>query len=740
MRSSKGDVRDGRLAPGRTLALTVVILNVVLFACAVLSYGRYTAVYQERLREENLGNIANLNQSSALNATALVESRSDKLEDIVRFVALNDLTHDEALTAIEQLNSNAERSYELIGSDYTGFLALRGDDGEFIPVSYATSSYDELHRSFDDAEDEAYANICFTPEFTDGHTALKYFAVYRHLRLKNAEGGYDTYTLLLATESHDVLAVFNSQNGFADQSTVLMDSEGNYIVSNSAFKSTNFFKYLYVYNDLTLDERLAIESEFAENSVGELYYKDAAGRDCVFRYEKMTTNDWYCVTAVPLSSFRTPTFSVHYAIYAVGSLLLLMAIDLAWLRHLNRRLRLSVQSEKEASAAKTDFLSRMSHDIRTPLNGIIGLTTLAAEGDVSPETRAYLDNIKVSGEFLSGLVNDILDLSRVESGKVELNPEPYSCGDLCRYTEAVVAPLCREKRQEFIVREPDGLPPLLLDRLRFNQVMFNLLSNAVKYTPEGGRVELSWTRTPLANGRAALDITVRDNGIGMSAEFQKHMFESFTQERALTVSTGSGLGLTIVSSLVKLMNGSLNIKSVQGEGTEVTVHIEAAECAEAAQNDFTHAAVTLSGERVLLCEDNEINIIVAVRTLEKWDIAVDVARNGREGVALFSASEPWTYGAVLMDVMMPEMNGLEATRAIRALDREDARSVSIIAMTANAYDTDVKNCLEAGMDWHMGKPIDTERLMGLLSRAMEARGKVREGSAPQGNAVRETVN
>ncbi len=699
----------------RTFSVTVAVLNVVLLVIAALLYGRYVSMYQQGLREENLGNIANMNKASALNATALVDSWSIKLKDVIGYIEKNELSPDEALLVIEQSNSTADRQFELIGSDYEGFLAARDENGEFIPVSYSSSFYADLQKSLDDSMDSANEDVCFAPEFTDSISAYKCFAIYRHLTLSTKENQDETYALLLCAKSKDVLAVFNNQKDFKGQSAILMDSKGGYIVGSSDFKSDNFFHYLYVYNDLSLDERTAIEIEVAEKEKGELYYKNALGEDCVFRYEKTATNDWYCVTCVPIDSFRNPALKADYAVFAVLALTVLFIMDAIWLQNINRRLRVSAIREKEASEAKTDFLSRMSHDIRTPINGIIGLTTLALNENVSQTVRDYLDNIKVSGQFLTGLVNDILDLSKVESGKVELKPEPYSSRDLYKYAKAVATPLCKEKGLELRMQKADENTPVLLDRLRFNQIMYNLLSNAVKYTPEGGFVELTWKREELSEGQVALDISVRDNGVGMSEEFQKHMFESFTQEKTQTAKTGTGLGLAIVSSLIKLMNGSISVQSKQGVGSTFTVHLEAPVCKEAQTVTKERVSVKLEGLRVLLCEDNAINVLVAQKTLEVWGINVDVATNGRLATKMFSESEPYTYDAVLMDVMMPEMNGLDATRAIREMDRPDAAAVPILAMTANAYESDVKDCIDAGMNAHMSKPIDHDMLYDTLS-------------------------
>ena len=703
-----------------SFSLLILVVNVVLLFVASMLYGRYTAVYQERLREENLGNIANLNQSAASNATALIESWEIELDDLMRYANRHPMTQDEMLAMLEDLNSNDKRQFELIGSDYTGFLARRDETGSFIPLTYRnSSSYADLRTIFDHMSGAADGAVRATPEFTDSFTALKYFALCAPVPILTADGVAENQTLMLASRAGDVLDAFNNKSGFDGMSTVLVDARGIYIVSNVDFKSDNFYQYLYVYNDLSLDQREAVRVEMEANESGELYYCNSYGQDCVYRYSRMPDNGWYCITCVPLASFRVPVFNINYAIYAVMCLIAMLGLDLFWMRTMNRRLRQSMLREKEASDAKTDFLSRMSHDIRTPLNGIIGLTALAQDEPNPPRTAEYLDSIRVSGDFLLGLVNDILDMSRVESGKMELNPEPYSFTEFSMYIHAVFEPLCAEKGLDFRMTYPEGAPAVMVDRLRLNQIFFNLLSNAVKYTPTGGLVEFFWTMDKLSQDRIALDFTVRDNGVGMSDAFQKRMFESFSQEHASAASTGAGLGLAIVRSLVELMGGRIAVSSKLGQGTSFFVHLEL-EMHPEHKEKLRHADLhVLKNKRVLLCEDNQVNALIVRRLLDKWGVTLEVAENGRIGLDMFASSAPGYYHAILMDIRMPEMNGLDATRAIRALERPDAAAVPIIAMTANAYDTDVTNCLEAGMNAHMSKPVQPARLCELLAQYVE---------------------
>ena len=380
-----------------------------------------------------------------------------------------------------------------------------------------------------------------------------------------------------------------------------------------------------------------------------------------------------------------------------------------------------------ASAAKTDFLSRMSHDIRTPLNGILGMTHIAKNQDNPPKTSECLDKIDTSSKFLLGLVNDILDMSKAESGKIELHPEPYYIDDFKSYIDSVIRPLCDGKNQElsFEVQELENVVPVM-DILRMNQIYFNLLSNAVKYTPEGGRISVRVRQTLTDGGRDRLTVSVSDNGIGMSENFQQVLFESFTQENRDDSSEmrGSGLGLAIVKKNIEAMGGTISVESAIGKGTRFTFVIE---CSCVSGKARTAGGRTeadggseerLSGLHVLLCEDHPMNQEIARAILQEAGIIVDVADNGQQGVEHFLNSGIGFYDAVLMDIRMPVMGGYEAAKRIRELKRQDAGTVPIIAMTADAFADDVKKCLDAGMNGHIAKPVDPGVLYSRLAEAV----------------------
>ena len=387
-----------------------------------------------------------------------------------------------------------------------------------------------------------------------------------------------------------------------------------------------------------------------------------------------------------------------------------------------------LQEEKRAAEAaniaKSEFLSRMSHDIRTPLNGIIGMTYLAQEQHNSARTADCLRKIDISSKFLLSLINDVLDMSKAESGKIELHTEPYPLRELVDYIDAIILPLCGERGQTCRF-EPlaiiEGMDPVL-DKLRVNQIVFNLLSNAIKYTPEGGTIVTRIAEKRLSETRMHLHLEVADNGIGMSGEFQKILFEPFTQERRndSPEMRGSGLGLSITKRLVDLMGGEISVESALGQGSTFRVDFDL-DCVPAGGGRRNPGGEPdpagepdLAGKHVLLCEDHPLNQEIAKAMLENEKMLVVPVADGLEGVKSFTASTIGYFDCILMDIHMPVMDGYTATKTIRALNRPDAGTVPILAMTADAFAEDVQKCLDAGMNGHIAKPIDPEQLIRML--------------------------
>jgi len=384
-----------------------------------------------------------------------------------------------------------------------------------------------------------------------------------------------------------------------------------------------------------------------------------------------------------------------------------------------------------ANRAKSSFLSNMSHDIRTPINAIVGFTSLAISNiDRRDLLEDYLKKIKASSAHLLALINDVLDMSRIESGRLKLQEEPYKLSDILRDLCDIVHPDL-ELRQQNMRLNLSGVrdDEVICDKLRLNRVLMNILSNSIKYTGEGGTIELAVSQSPSVRpGYADYTFRVTDNGIGMSKEFLAHIFDPFEREKNTTASgvQGTGLGMAITKNLVEMMKGTIEIKSRQGVGTRVlvTFSFRVAVCDDqalpVAEPGLPEPEPEISPElcsgRILLVEDNDLNQQIGQAILENAGFTVELAENGQVSVDMLKAAEPGYYKLILMDVQMPVMNGYEAARAIRALPDKGKASIPILAMTANAFEEDRQEALRSGMNDHIAKPIDVNRLLIIMSR------------------------
>ena len=384
-----------------------------------------------------------------------------------------------------------------------------------------------------------------------------------------------------------------------------------------------------------------------------------------------------------------------------------------------------------ASRAKSDFLSRMSHEIRTPMNAIIGMTAIAMERqEKKEEIGDCLVKIDQSSQYLLSLINDILDMSKIESGKMKL---AYDSGSMIRLAEEIGDLMENQMIQKNIsyIRDIQVEHPwVYADLMRLKQVIINLLSNAVKFTGEGGRIRLSvceQRKDAFRQGKDAeveIYFAVEDNGIGISPENRERIFNAFEQAEDYTAAVygGTGLGLSISSRLVRMMGGEIELESREGQGSRFSFSLRFAaseEPEEAFSTEPEDAVYDFSGCRILLVEDNELNTEIAKTLLEMHGFTVDTAADGREGVEKFAKAAEGAYSLILMDIRMPVMDGLEATREIRRMNRADAQSIPIIAMTANAFDEDMRKSIKSGMNGHLAKPVDVKELLSAVKNVLK---------------------
>lgn len=392
-------------------------------------------------------------------------------------------------------------------------------------------------------------------------------------------------------------------------------------------------------------------------------------------------------------------------------------------------LSMALQQAQQATVAKSSFLSNMSHEIRTPLNAIIGMTALAIQDTKNGSNVSdSLEKIDVSAKFLLSLINDILDMSRIESGTAIIKHEKFSSSELIDGIDVISKSQAATKGITYESRFLNAVDPEYIgDQTRLQQVLINVIGNAIKYTPSGGTVTMTVDRQRISNTEAMLRFVIADTGIGISRSFLPHIFEPFKQEHSGTTTTygGTGLGLAITKNIVEMMGGTITVQSTQGQGTTfaitVMLGIDNSACDKAAEVEEAPVEVQpevfdFTGKRVLLCEDHPLNIEVAKHILEHVNFTVDVAENGVSGVEQFMDHGEGWYDCILMDIRMPLMDGLAATQKIRNAPLPYAKTVPIVAMSANAFAEDVEKSLSVGMNAHLAKPIEPEVLYSTLRR------------------------
>ena len=467
------------------------------------------------------------------------------------------------------------------------------------------------------------------------------------------------------------------------------------------------------------------------------------------------TEYYYCLTAlnnydmtlmllIPADSVAVSTMNMMNAtvrtetlfISAMALLMLLVFFGLIKLQRSSQMVKLEQETNRElnrlravaetASIAKSTFLNNMSHDIRTPMNAIIGFTNIAMKQEPKPEVTNCLNKIRNSSEHLLTLINDVLDISRIESGKIRYMPTPVDIREVNETVLSIMQGFLSNRDITFRTNlEVPEKPYVLADAVRIREVLVNILGNAVKFTEDGGSITFEADCLPGPDDQHIyVRYRVADTGIGMSEEFVEHIFDEFSQEEtgARTQYKGTGLGMAITRRYVDLMGGTIAVESKKGEGSAFTVELplELSEESRVQKQNLHTARTDLTGVKLLLAEDNDLNAEIAMVQLEELGIQVTRAADGREAVKIFSENPPDTFAMIFMDIMMPGMNGYEATAAIRTLkDRPDARRIPIIAMTANAFAEDVQASMDAGMNGHLSKPIVMDEVVKTIVRNLD---------------------
>ncbi len=507
----------------------------------------------------------------------------------------------------------------------------------------------------------------------------------------------------------------------------------------------------YHANKILEDNIQADIAESIKNGKDVMFYHDIQNEESLIYMWSVNDGAAYLIGYVPVQAIQQEGDAVNQNILIVVAVMLAAFFGCCILYFLferqqdkirkdreaereiyNSQLKDALQTAQAANNSKTTFLSNMSHDIRTPMNAILGFATLLAKDAEHPEkVREYTKKITASGQHLLGLINDVLDISKIESGKTVLTTSEFSLNDLVSSIDTIIRPAAKAKHQtlDISVREIKH-ENLIGDETRLNQILLNLLSNAVKYTQEGGNIYLRIIGLKQHSSQYEhIRIEVEDNGYGMTPEYLKTIFDAFTRAENSTTNKvqGTGLGMAITKNIVELMGGTIEVSSEIDVGSLFTVELELRIPdikTEELQVRDDHPVANikediLKGRHFLVAEDNEINAEILSELLDMEEASCEIAENGKLAVERFKDAQPGRFDAILMDVQMPVMNGYEASRTIRALEREDAGTIPIIAMTANAFAEDVKDAMDAGMNVHIAKPIDMNLLKEALSRYLK---------------------
>lgn len=417
--------------------------------------------------------------------------------------------------------------------------------------------------------------------------------------------------------------------------------------------------------------------------------------------------------------------AICVSVAIIGVLLLLLSRLVVGQRKLEAALA-EAREANAANVAKTTFLNSMSHDIRTPMNAIIGFTNIALSMSPEEKVRNCLEKIMKSSDYLMSLINDVLDISRIESSKIKYAPVPCDITEITDTVLAVAHGFLQGRNIEFVVeRATPTAKYVYADELRIREVLINILSNAIKFTKDGGTIRFEVEDQPVGDGKhVEVRYRISDTGIGMSEEYQAHLYEEFSQESdgARTNYKGTGLGMAITKRYVDMMNGEIHVKSKQGVGTTFTVELPL-RIADVAPEKKTETGCTerdLQGIRVLMAEDNDLNAEIAITLLEEKGMKVTRAIDGQDVIDQFRATPAGSFDLILMDIMMPKQNGYEATQAIRSMaDRPDGKIIPIVAMTANAFAEDIAAAHAAGMNGHLAKPIDMDEVVKVICRVLK---------------------
>ncbi len=712
--------------------IALATINIILIVAAITFSLIYSTNLKKRQEDAALDTFFATVESMKQISYNYLQMELGYARDWAKYIDAHDMTIDEAIDYINSANNQNDRYAHIVNMNtYEAYSTYKKNNNgklEFYQTvkneesDYNTIFLENMSQMFSVSE-----GINILGKYRPDDTQMNVVSVGTRVALDSGDGNKYDYLLLRVIPVESIRNVWVFPVEYKSAEVGIITKTGDYVIQSKSMKSRSFCDFIRGYN---------FENDY--NKVDELYdllgntdkglliYNDSKGEQCYWYYSSFGDNTGLDILGyIPVNKMSSHNTDWTIVIMACGLLFLIGIIDGAYILHINRKLRDAVVTAKSASEAKTKFLSTMSHDIRTPMNGIVGMTNLAKNNiNNTSYVRNCLDKISLTSDHLLTLINDILDISKVESGNMTLNPAPFSIERSIAKLVNIMQSQIKDKGQIFDVETDLPYKYIVADELRLNQIYINILTNAVKYTPNGGYIKMSVMEEAVSDKRVKLIYEVTDTGIGMTQQFQDNMYSMFVRETDGRTDKiqGSGLGLAIVKQMVELMNGTIECESEPDKGTKFTITIEFDRANQQEKDDAAESYDTgienndFSGMHIVIAEDNDINWEIINEQLKMYNVECDRAENGRECIDILDKSEKGRYSLVFMDVNMPVMNGKDAARLIRQDNREYVKNIPIYAMTADAFAEDVQECMDAGMNGHISKPIDMKKVLDVLRK------------------------
>lgn len=715
----------------------LIFLNIILVLTGIISSLQYSNYMRRNDTEKEIDLFCGTVEAMKLISENYLKMELGYANDWAKYISSQGMTVEEALSYIRTENNQKDRYAHIVDMDTFeahSTYAKDGDDTVTCYQKFYERDSDTDHIFIENMKQmfsEVGEEINVLGKYRADETQINVISVGTNVRLRDENGSEKEYLLLRVIPIESIRKIWIFPVEYQDAEIGIITKSGDYVIDSTGMRSRSFLDFIRGYNfedDYNKVDELAEKLKTTDK--GMLKYKDSKGELCYWYYDSFGYGTGLDIIGmIPVAKIETGSQDWTIVLTTCGLLLLLMLLDGLYILQMNRELRDTLKLAERANEAKSRFLSTMSHDIRTPMNAILGMTEIAKKRMDDPEKLSRcLDKLSLTSEHLLTLINDVLDISKVEYGSMALHAAPFSVEKTIGNITNMIKPQAESKQLEFETEIKDiKREYLVADEIRINQIYINLLTNAVKYTPEGGKIILRlWEEEASEPDRIQLFFEVEDNGVGMSESFQKNMYEMFTRENDGRINQieGTGLGLAIVHQIVGIMGGTIVCDSTEGEGTRFTVCLQLP-VADANEQKLLageeNDRMDLTSMHVLVAEDNDLNWEILKELLAEYGVECTRAENGQICVDLLEASADGTFDMVFMDVQMPVLNGKDATRKIRASTREYVKNMMVVAMTADAFAEDMRECLDAGMNDHIAKPVDMKKVTRLMRVVKESK-------------------